>query len=91
MIFKNKTAVISGATRGIGKAIALKLASEGANIVIAAKSVTENEKLGGTIYSAAKEVEVAGGQALPIACDVREEEQVRHVMEEAKKHLAASI
>ncbi|AHF16090.1 SDR family oxidoreductase [Niabella soli] len=85
MIFKNKTAVISGATRGIGKAIALKLASEGANIVIAAKSVTENEKLGGTIYSAAKEVEVAGGQALPIACDVREEEQVRHVMEEAKK------
>ncbi|MBO9617907.1 MAG: NAD(P)-dependent oxidoreductase [Niabella sp.] len=84
MIFKNKTAVISGATRGIGKAIALKLASEGANIVIAAKSITENEKLGGTIYSAAKEVEAAGGKALPVVCDVRDEEQVKQVMEEAK-------
>ncbi|MBO9593727.1 MAG: NAD(P)-dependent oxidoreductase [Niabella sp.] len=83
MIFKDKTAVISGATRGIGKAIALKLAAEGANIVIAAKSVTENEKLGGTIYSAAEAVTAAGGRALPVACDVREEAQVQHVMEAA--------
>lgn len=83
MIFKDKTAVISGATRGIGKAIALKLAAEGANIVIAAKSVTENEKLGGTIYSAAEAVQAAGGRALPVACDVREETQVQHVMEAA--------
>ena len=50
MSFANKTAFITGATRGIGKAIALRLAKEGANIVVAAKSVVENEKLGGTIY-----------------------------------------
>ncbi|MGJ7032766.1 SDR family oxidoreductase [Niabella hirudinis] len=83
MIFKDTTVVISGATRGIGKAIALKLAATGANIVIAAKSVTENEKLGGTIYSAAEEMEAAGGQALPVACDVRMEDQVKSVMEQA--------
>ncbi|ANH83282.1 short chain dehydrogenase [Niabella ginsenosidivorans] len=80
MIFNNKTAVISGATRGIGKAIALKLAREGANIAIAAKSTVETEKLGGTIYSAAKEIEAAGGKALPVACDVRDEEQVKNVI-----------
>lgn len=83
MIFKNKTVVISGATRGIGKAIALKLAGEGANIVVAAKSVIENEKLGGTIYSAAEEIKAAGGNALAVPCDVREEEQVQQVMEQA--------
>ncbi|WP_018627620.1 SDR family oxidoreductase [Niabella aurantiaca] len=83
MIFTDKTVVISGATRGIGKAIALKLAAAGANIVIAAKSVTENEKLGGTIYSAAEEVNAAGGKALPVACDVRAEDQVKKVMEAA--------
>ncbi|MCF3110760.1 NAD(P)-dependent oxidoreductase [Niabella sp. CC-SYL272] len=83
MIFKDKTIVISGATRGIGKAIALKLAAEGANIVIAAKSVTENEKLGGTIYSAAEAINTAGGRALPVPCDVREEDQVQHVMKAA--------
>ncbi|HEX7754972.1 MAG TPA: NAD(P)-dependent oxidoreductase [Niabella sp.] len=80
MIFKNRTVVISGATRGIGKAIALRLAKEGANITIAAKSVTENEKLGGTIYSAAREIEAAGGKALPVACDVREEDQVKNAI-----------
>lgn len=83
MIFTDKTVVISGATRGIGKAIALKLAAAGANIVIAAKSVTENEKLGGTIYSAAEEVNAAGGKALPVACDVRAEDQVKKVMDAA--------
>ncbi len=59
-MFNNKTIFITGATRGIGKAIALKLAKEGANIVIAAKSVEENPKLGGTIFSAAEEIEAAG-------------------------------
>lgn len=83
MSFLNKTALITGATRGIGKAIALKLASEGANIVIAAKSVTENPKLGGTIFSSAEEIEAAGGKALPLQCDIRYEEQVQQVVEKA--------
>jgi citronellol/citronellal dehydrogenase len=80
MTFRNKTAIITGATRGIGKAIALKLAKEGANIVIAAKSVEENPKLGGTIFSAAEEIEAAGGKALAVQCDIRFEEQVQNVV-----------
>lgn len=60
MDFNNKTVLITGASRGIGKAIALKLAAAGANIVIAAKSTAEDGRLGGTIYSAAAEVEAAG-------------------------------
>jgi citronellol/citronellal dehydrogenase len=83
MSFQNKTALITGATRGIGKAIALKLAKEGANIVIAAKSVEENAKLGGTIFSAAAEVEAAGGKALAVQCDIRFEEQIQQVLEQA--------
>jgi citronellol/citronellal dehydrogenase len=63
-MFKGKTVFITGASRGIGKAIALKLAKDGANIVVAAKSVEENPKLGGTIFSAAEEIEAAGGKAL---------------------------
>src|SRR5207244_1660062 len=81
MSFKNKTVVITGASRGIGKAIGLKLASEGANIVIVAKSVEENPKLGGTIFSAAKEMEDAGGNALAVQCDIRFEEQIKTVVE----------
>ncbi len=83
MSFKNKTAIITGATRGIGKAIALKLASEGANIVVASKSITENPKLGGTIYSAAEEIEAAGGKALAVQCDIRFEDQVQNVIDKA--------
>lgn len=86
MIFKNKTAFISGASRGIGKAIALKLASEGANIVVAAKSITENEKLGGTIYTAADEIKAAGGRALAIPCDIRFQEQIEQAVSEAVAH-----
>lgn len=77
MMYSNKTAFITGASRGIGKAIALKLASHGANIIIAAKSVEENPKLGGTIFSAAEEIEAAGGKALAIQCDIRNEEQIQ--------------
>ncbi len=83
MNFKNKTVFITGASRGIGKAIALKLASEGANIIIAAKSIEENPKLGGTIFSAAKEIEEAGGKALPIQCDIRFEEQIQNAVNTA--------
>lgn len=83
--FYGKTIFITGASRGIGKAIALKLAAAGANIVIAAKSVVENPKLGGTIYSAAAEIEAAGGKALAVACDIREEAQVAHAVGEAVK------
>ena len=79
-MYSNKTAFITGASRGIGKAIALKLASYGANIIIVAKSVEENPKLGGTIFSAAKEIEEAGGKALAIQCDIRNEEQIQEAI-----------
>lgn len=81
MTFKNKTVFITGASRGIGKAIALRLAREGARIVIAAKSIEENPKLGGTIFSAAKEIENAGGKALPVQCDIRFEDQIKNAVE----------
>src|SRR5689334_14847778 len=83
MSFQNKTVFITGASRGIGKAIAVRLAAEGANIIIAAKSVEENPKLGGTIYSAAKEVEEAGGKALPIQLDIRYEDQIEQAVSKA--------
>lgn len=86
MPFKNKTIFITGASRGIGKAIALKLAADGANIVIAAKSVVEDPRLGGTIFSAAEEVEKAGGKALAIQLDIRDEAASKAAMEQAAAH-----
>ena len=86
MPFKNKTVVITGASRGIGKAIGLRLAKDGANIVIASKSVEENPKLGGTIFSAAAEMEAAGGKALPVQCDIRFEDQVQQMVDKAVEH-----
>ncbi len=83
MDFKNKTVFITGASRGIGKAIGLRLAKEGANIIVAAKSIEENPKLGGTIFSAAQEMEQAGGRSLAIQCDIRFEEQVNHAVQKA--------
>ncbi|GAA4439774.1 NAD(P)-dependent oxidoreductase [Ravibacter arvi] len=82
-MFKNKTFIITGASRGIGKAIALTLAREGANIVIASKSTKEDPRLGGTIFTAAEEIEQAGGNALPVACDIRFEEQIENVVNAA--------
>ncbi len=72
-----KTLFITGASRGIGRSIALRAARDGANIAIVAKSAVANPKLPGTIHSVADEVRAAGGQALPIQCDIREEAEVR--------------
>ena len=72
-----KTLFITGASRGIGHAIALRAARDGANIAVVAKSAVTNPKLSGTIHSAAAEIEAAGGRALPLQCDIREEDQVR--------------
>src|SRR5215469_111571 len=76
MSLKGKTLFITGASRGIGLAIALKAARDGANIAIAAKTAEPNPKLPGTIFTAAVAIEKAGGRALPIACDIRFEDQV---------------
>jgi citronellol/citronellal dehydrogenase len=83
MSLKNKTLFITGASRGIGKAIALRAARDGANIVIAAKTADANPKLPGTIYTAAEEIVAAGGKALPCVVDVRDEAQVRAAVEQA--------
>ncbi|XP_025071851.1 hydroxysteroid dehydrogenase-like protein 2 isoform X3 [Alligator sinensis] len=77
------TLFITGASRGIGKAIALKAAKDGANIVIAAKTSEPHPKLAGTIYTAAEEIEAAGGKALPCVVNVREEEQIADAVEKA--------
>lgn len=76
MSLKGKTVFISGGSRGIGLAIALRAARDGANVTIAAKTAEPHPKLPGTIYTAAQEIEAAGGKALPVVCDIREEEQV---------------
>ena len=73
---KGKTLFISGASRGIGLAIALRAARDGANIAIAAKTVEPHPKLKGTIFTAAEDVRAAGGEALPLVCDIRDEAQV---------------
>ena len=73
---KGKTLFITGASRGIGKAIALRAARDGANVAIAAKTTDPHPKLPGTIYSAAEEIEAAGGKALPLLCDIRDDAQV---------------
>ncbi|CAI2347258.1 unnamed protein product [Caenorhabditis sp. 36 PRJEB53466] len=83
--FVGKTVLITGASRGIGKEIALKLAKDGANIVVAAKTATAHPKLPGTIYSAAEEIEKVGGKALPCIVDVRDEAAVKSAVEDAVK------
>jgi citronellol/citronellal dehydrogenase len=83
MSLKGKTLFITGASRGIGLAIALRAAKDGANIAIAAKTDTPNPKLKGTIHTAADEVEKAGGKALAIVCDIRDEESVKAALQAA--------
>ncbi|XP_063066819.1 hydroxysteroid dehydrogenase-like protein 2 [Engraulis encrasicolus] len=77
------TLFITGASRGIGKAIALKAAKDGANVVIAAKTAQAHPKLPGTIYTAAEEIEAVGGKALPCIVDVRDEAQISDAVEKA--------
>ncbi|MBK8943532.1 MAG: NAD(P)-dependent oxidoreductase [Polyangiaceae bacterium] len=80
---RGKTIFITGASRGIGLAIALRAARDGANVVVAAKTADPNPKLPGTIYSAAEEIEKAGGKALPVVTDIRYEEQVKAAVDQA--------
>jgi len=82
MSLAGKTLFITGASRGIGLAIALRAARDGANIAIAAKTAEPHKHLPGTIYSAAKEIEAAGGQALPLIVDVRDEASVLAAVDE---------
>ena len=80
---KNKTLFVSGASRGIGLAIALRAARDGTNIAIAAKTAEPHPKLKGTIYTAADDIRAAGGKALPILCDIRDEAQVIAAIDKA--------
>ena len=82
---KGRTLFISGASRGIGLAIANRAAKDGANIILAAKTTEPHPKLPGTIFSAAKEVEENGGKALPVLCDIRYEDQVRSAVDQGIK------
>ena len=86
MSLAGKTLFITGASRGIGREIALKAAQDSANIVIAAKSTEEHPKLGGSIFTVAKEVEEAGGKALAIQLDVRDQGAVANAMQQAAEH-----
>lgn len=86
MLLSGKTLFITGASRGIGREIALKAAADGANIVIAAKSAEPHAKLEGTIFSVAAEVEAAGGKALALQLDVRDEQAVAAAMAQAAEH-----
>ncbi|HEY8950771.1 MAG TPA: NAD(P)-dependent oxidoreductase [Rhizomicrobium sp.] len=82
MSLKGKTLFISGASRGIGLAIAVRAARDGANVAVAAKTAEPHPKLPGTIYTAAEEIEKAGGKALPVICDIRFEEQVQAAVDQ---------
>src|SRR5450631_2107658 len=86
MSLKGKTLFITGASRGIGLAIALRAARDGANIAVAAKTETPHPKLPGTIHTAAEEIEKAGGKALALVVDVREEEAVKTALDQAAAH-----
>jgi citronellol/citronellal dehydrogenase len=86
MTLRNRTLFITGASRGIGLAIALRAARDGANIAIAAKTADPHPRLPGTVYTAAKEIEAAGGVALPLIVDVRDEDSVQRAVDQAASH-----
>ncbi|MCU0696943.1 MAG: NAD(P)-dependent oxidoreductase [Myxococcaceae bacterium] len=86
---QNRTLFISGASRGIGLAIALRAARDGANVAIAAKTAEPHPKLEGTIFTAAKAIEDAGGKALPITCDIRQEDQVHAAVQQTVERFGA--
>ena len=86
MSLKGKTLFITGASRGIGLAIALRAARDGANIAIAAKSNTPNPRLPGTIHTAAAEIEAVGGKALPMQVDIRDEDAVVEAAKQCAGH-----
>jgi citronellol/citronellal dehydrogenase len=82
---QGKVIFITGGSRGVGRAIALKAAQEGAHIVIAAKTTEPHPKLEGTIHTVASEIESLGGKALPLQCDIRDENQIHAAVEQAVK------
>ncbi|MCV0427784.1 MAG: NAD(P)-dependent oxidoreductase [Roseibium sp.] len=86
MSLKGKTLFVTGASRGIGKAIALRAARDGANVAVAAKTAEPHPKLEGTIFSAAEEIEAAGGKALPIVLDVRDDDAVKAAIDQTASH-----
>ena len=83
---KDRTLFVSGGSRGIGLAIALRAAQDGANVIVAAKTAEPHPKLAGTIYTAAEDIESAGGKALPVVCDIRSEEQVVDAVAKGADH-----
>jgi NAD(P)-dependent dehydrogenase (short-subunit alcohol dehydrogenase family) len=85
MELKDKIAIVTGSSRGLGKAIAIGLAREGANIVVAARTETDNAKLPGTIYQTAEEIRSLGQQACPVRCDVTDERSVVDMAQQALK------
>ena len=90
MSLSGKTLFVTGASRGIGLAIALRAARDGANIAIAAKTAEPHKHLPGTIYTAAEEIEKAGGQALPLIVDVRDDANVFEAVEQTAARSSAA-
>jgi len=83
MKLSDKVAIVTGSTRGIGKAIAIGFAKEGASVVIAARSEIDNEKMPGTIYKTTEEIQALGGNALPVKCNIADEESVNDMVQKA--------